>query len=371
MDFRTFDLWLEVLAALLALALAGVVLRSATSRRHVGLLAGLLVAEAGLQASAALSDLWDPAFFGLLVDLGILLWLYLRLLSTLPTPLAHWLRSRGFALVSGILLIGAPLLLAITGVVVLARGAEVEAYFEESPLGIIFPLLFLATGLVSILGPVLAISAWRRAEHGAARTQAGAFAIAFIVRDMLFLGGLAMSEILVDQLSEPARTYADHVSQAMLPGATLLYVPLLAYGILKTQLFDIDLRVKVGISRSTVLTIVAVVSVVVGKLADRFAQANWGWVAGVVTAVLMLFFTRALTKVGDKVAQTAMPHVQATPAYVQFKKLDIYRTAVESALETDGRIDESERRMLDRLATKLGIAAEDRAAVEADLAPPG
>jgi hypothetical protein len=110
------------------------------------------------------------------------------------------------------------------------------------------------------------------------------------------------------------------------------------------------------------------VSVIVGKIVDRYAQAQWGWLAGIIVAIGMLFFTRGLSKVGDKVASTAMPKVENTSKYVEFRKMEVYKAALESALE-EGDITEKERRTLERLRAKLGIDADDARAIEADLRP--
>lgn len=58
-----------------------------------------------------------------------------------------------------------------------------------------------------------------------------------------------------------------------------------------------------------------------------------------------------------------MPAVSATPEYVVYRKLDVYRAAFEG-LYADAAASEKERAMLDRLRMKLGIQAADAQAIE-------
>lgn len=85
---------------------------------------------------------------------------------------------------------------------------------------------------------------------------------------------------------------------------------------------------------------------------------------------ILLSTSSTLNKVGEKIANTAMPQVQPTPVYVQFKKLEVYRAAIEAAHETGG-IGARERASLDRLRAKLGLDPTDCAAVEAEVAGAG
>jgi uncharacterized membrane protein YebE (DUF533 family) len=139
-------------------------------------------------------------------------------------------------------------------------------------------------------------------------------------------------------------------------------VSILAYGILRTELYDIDLKLKIGIRRGTVI------GIVIEKLAEQILSREVGWVVGSVLAGLLVFLAPKLNKLGDKVATKAMPQVEPTPAYIQFKKMEVYRAAVESAQETGG-IDARHRATLDTLRAKLGLDAKDCALVEAEVVP--
>src|SRR5439155_1051331 len=109
----------------------------------------------------------------------------------------------------------------------------------------------------------------------------------------------------------------------------IAFVLLLTYGILKTQLYDIDLKVRWGIQKGTIVGIIVAVSFVGEKLAESFLSKQFGWVIGSILAGLLVFAAPRLNKLGDKVATTALPKVEPTPTYVHFKKLEVYKAAVE------------------------------------------
>jgi len=63
-----------------------------------------------------------------------------------------------------------------------------------------------------------------------------------------------------------------------------------------------------------------------------------------------------------------MPNVNRSAEYLAFKKLEIYQAAVESAVEERRQLpDDAERRVLDRLRDRLGLAIEGARAIEADV----
>lgn len=72
---------------------------------------------------------------------------------------------------------------------------------------------------------------------------------------------------------------------------------------------------------------------------------------------------RACLQFADKVANGAMPAMSATPEYLVYRKLDVYRAAFES-LYAGAAASEKERAMLDRLRMKLCIQAADAQAIE-------
>lgn len=282
---------------------------------------------------------------------------YLYFLGLLATPLTARLRSPW----------AAPLL-ALAVVPFALAGWFVGTPTYDPPT----PGIAIVTGAsgafmlgASVYAIIVSISAARRTRPGTAlRRQAVAFAAAFITRDVLWVGVTTVLFAIWTQ-GEPELSLL--ISSAGPAVTALAYVPILAYGILQTQLFDIDLKIKLGIKRSTVATIMLLAVFGAAKTAEFYLNTTYGFIAGGIAAGAVLFLAPRLNRLGDKVASTAMPRTQDTSAYREFRKLEVYKAALESALE-GGEITEKERGTLDRLRARLGVKEEDARLLEHDLA---
>ena len=361
-----------VLACLLAagLALTLAVLLQKQERRDP-ILVSILILEAFVQLVVAASTAYPDliiVFIPAVAGLAMLALTYLVLVSRLDSPVVRFARSplvrRVFAAVLGLALVS----IFGTALATALQGKDISSESDDWPtLTVSFLTVFLSVLLVSLVALVGSLHAWRRAPRGsAARHKAAAFALAFGTRDVLVVGSMLLSEASVSLPRGAFASALDQLGDLMWPLSTIVFVPLLTYGILRSQLFDLDLKVKVGISRGTVVTVGLIVVLAAAKVAEFYLSRTYGFVAAGIAAGTMLVVTPRLNKMGDKVANAAMPSVQPTPAYVQFKKLEVYRAAVEAAHETGG-IDDRQRATLDRLRQKLGLAVADTQAMEAEV----
>jgi hypothetical protein len=216
---------------------------------------------------------------------------------------------------------------------------------------------------------VAAVSAFRRAAPGTgARARARAYMWAFGARDSLFALFLAytLAELVFTKGEGSLVPALDGVDDYVPMAATVLFSLLLAYGVLRTQLFDIDLKIKVGISRSTVVTVILVIALAAAKTAEFYLNRTYGYVAGGMAAGFMLFLAPRLNKMGDRVAATALPKADGSADYIATRKAEVYRAAVETAWE-DGAISMQDRAILDRLREKLELTGPEAYGVEADV----
>ena len=147
---------------------------------------------------------------------------------------------------------------------------------------------------------------------------------------------------------------------------TLLAVPLIADGILRTQLFDIDLRIRWTIRQSTLAGAVVAIVYVMSEGADRLLSSELGNVAGLLAAALVVFFLAPLQRFAERVASVAMPNTRNTPEYAAFRQLQVYEAAVGEALQGNG-ISQKERALLNRLRDTLGISFVDAETLEREL----
>jgi hypothetical protein len=229
-------------------------------------------------------------------------------------------------------------------------------------------LLYVALALVFWFAFGASLHAWHRAT-GPARTRARSFAIAFGVRDVLW-GYVYLETVRQVWAGTMAEVPSDPMDPMMLWYAlgTLLAVPLITYGILRTQMFDIDLRIRWTIKQSTLAAAVVTVVYVLSEGASRLLSSELGSLAGLLAAGLVVFFLAPLQRFAERVASTAMPNTQNTPEYAAHRKLQVYEAAVSEALQGGG-ITQKERALLNRLRDTLGIAAVDAEALERDLQP--
>jgi hypothetical protein len=228
-------------------------------------------------------------------------------------------------------------------------------------------ILYLAMMLMFGFGLVASIHAWHTAKRGLARERAGIFAIAFGLRDLCWgLSYAIFAWMIWTQSVSLGSTDLGLPSKMVYALGTLLAVPLIAYGVLRAHLFDIDLRIRWTIKQSTLATVVVTLIFLFSEGADRYLSAELGDFAGLLAAAIVVFFLAPLQRVAERVASAAMPNTENTPEYAAYRKMQVYEVAVSEALP-DGNISERERALLNSLRDSLGIPTADAEALEREL----
>lgn len=294
------------------------------------------------------------------------LWTYYSFLATLDTPLARplnrptWLNA----------LLVATLIAALTVVIWPDwYGGEVGFWPAVGALhmapGTAFVPIFWMWGIMWLVGLIFSISALRNAQTDIRKEQARAYLLAFGTRDISFILVVAFMTTV-----PPTAPYF-HLGFMIFPLIWVVYFPLVSYGILKHQLFDIDLRLKTTLRRSTVLGAFAAAFFVGSELLEQVIPAH-GVVLGTLSAAVVALALRPLHRVAERVADGLMPGVSSASQYVVERKYVVYRDAVEGAMQ-DGSVSERERAILARLQASLDIepAAAERIEFEVNriLAP--
>lgn len=138
------------------------------------------------------------------------------------------------------------------------------------------------------------------------------------------------------------------------------------YAILRYQLFDIDLKVKLTIERSALVAVFGAAFFVGSELLEKLLPFD-SVLLGIASAGLIALALKPIERYAHRLADNLLPTVkEKSPDYLADRKLDVYRAAVESALE-DGDVSAKERSVLERLRGKLGIAPDDASRVEVSL----
>jgi hypothetical protein len=231
------------------------------------------------------------------------------------------------------------------------------------PLKIGIPMLYLSMAAVFAFALVASIKAWRIAK-GAAKARALIFVLAFGFRDICW-GYIYIKGTLEIFSGSSVHTGGEWDYFVYVLG-TLVAVPLIAYGILRTQLFDIDLKIRWTIKQSTLAGIFVATMFLISEGASSFLEAELGNVAGLLAAAVVMFFLAPLQRFAERVAGAAMPNTENTPEYAAFRKMQVYESALGEA-QAEGGISPKERTLLIVLRDSLGISESDADAIESGL----
>jgi amino acid transporter len=136
----------------------------------------------------------------------------------------------------------------------------------------------------------------------------------------------------------------------------------ISYGILRHQLFDIELKLKFTLSRGAVAAMFLAVFFAVSLASSEFLVDRFDYVLGAAAAASLLIALQPLQRLGDRLADAAMPDVAATPEYMRTRKVAVYRAAFEAV--GPGGLTERERDMLAALADSLGLSFADVRTIE-------
>jgi len=250
----------------------------------------------------------------------------------------------------------------------LAIGAAIfglAVVFSESRM--LTTLFYSSVTLLFIYAFVASVHAWRTAKSGLVRERAGIFALAFGVRDL----GWSLSYAIAAWQIWTEPDFAALLGPMLLGKlvyalGTLLAVPLIAYGILRTQLFDIDLRIRWTIKQSTVGIVIFAIVFLVSEGAEQLLSEQLGNYWGLLAAAVIAIALRPVQRFAERVAAAAMPNTQNTPEYKSDRKRQVYEAAIAEALQ-DGGMSEKERSLLNRLRESLDISLSDAEKLEREI----
>ena len=215
--------------------------------------------------------------------------------------------------------------------------------------------------IVLAWGFAAALHTWHIASSEADRERARAFTLAFGVRDVLWTMTFAYYTAVfyglvgsgIERLADGSTTY-----KILLPLfyelAVIIYVPLVAYGVLRVQLFDVDLRIKRTLKRGTVAAAFVATFFVISEFAENYLSSQFGTLLGVLGTGALVFFLDPIQRAAESLSNAAMPNTFNTPEYEVFRKLQVYDSALRAALE-DGHVSERQRRVLDSMIESMGI----------------
>jgi hypothetical protein len=224
--------------------------------------------------------------------------------------------------------------------------------------------------IVLAWGFAAAVHSWHIATGEAQRERAKAFTLAFGVRDVLWTYNFIFIAAIYYGAVEEGNTGDPFAFHNVLPFiyalAVIIYVPLVAYGVLRVQLFDVDLRLKRTLKRSTVAATFVATFFVVSELAGDYLSSQFGTVLGILCTGALVFMFEPIQRAAERLSNAAMPNTLDTPEYESFRKLQVYESALHAALE-DGHISERQRRVLNSMMGSMGVDANVAERLENDI----
>lgn len=221
-------------------------------------------------------------------------------------------------------------------------------------IAIFLPVMF-------ILAFVLALHAVFTARTTLARRRAVLFAVAFGLRDVAW-SVVYLSGFFDWHRGDPV---INLVFEQIYAGSTLLYIPIVAYGILSVRLLNIQLQVRKGVKRGLMAAAFVALYFLITEGAATFLSDQFGSVLGLIGATLVVLLLTPLQKMADWFSKELVT-VDESTEYKSYRKLQMYATAVEDAL-AHGDLGPSQRALLDRLRESLQLSPENAARIEADL----
>ncbi len=234
---------------------------------------------------------------------------------------------------------------------------------QESMFGV--GIIYGSLMVLFLFGLIASLDAWYRAESGIGKTRAGLFAVAFGIRDVCwgFVYGASFYMAATGTFSpEVALFWQVKIIYAL---GTLLAVPLIAYGILRAHLFDIDLKVRWTLKQSTFAASVVIITFVVSEGIEMLVAAELGDAWGLVAAAVAVVLLKPLQAFAERVVTLLMPHTRNTDEYKDSRKLEVYEAAFSDA-QVDGSVSDREHALLNHLRDSLGLSEDHTRIIEAN-----
>lgn len=137
----------------------------------------------------------------------------------------------------------------------------------------------------------------------------------------------------------------------------------IAYGLLKFEIFDIDRKVKTGIRGSVIVGTFVVAFFVVSEGIETLVSETVGNWAGLGAAGLLTIGLRPIERKANQLADQAMPEVDDSQAYTEDRKAEVYQAAVERAAG-DEVLTDREKEILAGLREDLGLHDNEAREIE-------
>lgn len=150
----------------------------------------------------------------------------------------------------------------------------------------------------------------------------------------------------------------------MVAGWSTLGAALVGWGILRYSLFDIDIKLKASLQRSTVAAVFVAVYFLVSEVgAVWFSDVSGSDYWGIAAAALLLLALHPLQGATERVFDGLMPAARPLGSLNRDQQVAFYREQVD-LMWMDGHLSPKDRLVLANLRVRLGLDTETAEAVE-------
>jgi hypothetical protein len=358
--------WLEwvflgtgAIAVLFGLSLAAYILWALPARRINRLLAVFVAAESIFVGIIAMIAGGSVLSFDMPLDV-------LVSIAILPMVLLPWLLLQIIAVsIDGPLVaplrrpLARALLWIVGGGLTLAVFLQDVFEYEYTIIDLDAYLYFI--GLVSLYALTAAIVAFLEApKESFARRRAQAFVVAFSVHDLLWFSILSGGQLATILEWQPG-----FFLMGFLPTASILFVGLLVVSLVRFQLFENDVALRLGVARGTVGVLFLGAVFIAISIADRYLEERFNWIAGGLAAGMMLLALHPLQRLAERFSNVAVPDARHVKDLRHDERRELYVEQMRIAWE-DGSLSVKERRILESARQRLGISGEEAARLESE-----
>ena len=243
--------------------------------------------------------------------------------------------------------------LVVYALLVLVRFGFIESGIEpDTPLYLLLIIMFVGMLAFSVF-------AVKKAKTKLEKEKAMTFVWAFGIRDLAWA---AVYFAAVTGLIMKAPMFFIQ----LYGGATLVYIPIMIYGILKVQLLDIEIRLKSTIKNTVLGGAFIAFFYLISEGTNEFLSSQLGGVVAFLVSILLTIFLSPLHRWAERVSSRLIHGDIDSPDYSASRGLQIYSAAVEEAMAY-GAITKGQIALLDRLREGLQLSEDDATALEQGL----
>jgi len=219
--------------------------------------------------------------------------------------------------------------------------------------------IYLALCIMFIVIFVFSVIAVNQATTKLGREKALAFVVAFGIRDLAW-AGVYFAALMGWAERAPVMILL------LYAGSTVLYIPIVTYGILKLQWLDIEIRLETTISNTLLAGGFIAAFYVISESVNNFISNRLGDILGFAVCALLAIFLSPLHRWANRVAARLVNTDADSPRYVKDRGVQVYSAAVEEVLAY-GEIGQGQIALLDRLKQSLRVSDADARKVEMEL----